>query len=79
MPKKATKKAPDFEKAMQDLENLVNNMESGELSLEASLKQFEDGVKLTRICQKALSEAEQKVSILMNKNENSDLDDFESI
>lgn len=78
MPKKTNKSAPDFEQAMQDLEDLVNNMESGELSLEASLKQFEEGVKLTRICQKALSEAEQKVSILMNKTVDTDLDDFES-
>jgi len=78
MPKKTKKSAPDFEQAMQDLEDLVNNMESGELSLEASLTQFEEGVKLTRICQKALSEAEQKVSILLNKAVDADLDDFES-
>lgn len=78
MPGKVKKTEPDFEKAMQELEDLVNNMESGDLSLEASLKQFEKGVKLTRVCQKALSEAEQKVSILMNKNKNAELDDFES-
>ena len=43
-------------------------MESGELSLEASLKIFEEGIKLTRECQKALKEVEQKVSLLMEKN-----------
>ena len=57
----------DFEKAMSELESLVTNMEKGEQSLEASLKDFERGVELTRICQKALKDAEQKVQILSKK------------
>ena len=62
----------DFEKALQELENLVEKMEAGDLSLEESLKQFERGVALTRSCQKALADAEQKVQILLKnagKNE----------
>jgi exodeoxyribonuclease VII small subunit len=55
----------DFEKALGELEALVEKMEQGELSLEESLRQFERGIVLTRACQKALSEAEQKVQILM--------------
>ena len=43
-------------------------MENGELSLEASLKTFEEGIRLTRECQQALKEAEQKVSLLVEKN-----------
>ena len=59
MPKKTkASKDMDFEQAMQELESLVDKMESGELSLEDSLKHFEQGVKLTRQCQNSLKEAE---------------------
>lgn len=61
----APKKAPDLEKAMGELEQIVEQLEAGELSLEKSLAQFEKGVKLSRECQKALTEAEQKVQILL--------------
>ena len=57
----------NFEKALEHLEQLVSSMESGELSLEDSLKAFETGIKLTRECQTALKEAEQKIQILMNE------------
>ena len=57
-----------FEASLKKLEGLVEQMESGELSLEASLKIFEEGIKLTRECQKSLKEVEQKVSLLMEKN-----------
>ncbi len=67
----------DFEASLKELEALVEKMEQGEQSLEQSLKDFERGVALTRACQKALSEAEQKVQILMGKDENSELQDFE--
>lgn len=60
------KKTPfNFEVALAELEGLVDAMEDGELSLEDSLKAFEKGVKLTRECQQALAQAEQKVQILM--------------
>lgn len=56
----------DFEKAMADLENLVDKMEAGDFNLEQSLKQFEQGVNLARQCQQALQSAELKVKQLMN-------------
>lgn len=58
----------DFENALQELESLVTSMEEGELSLEESLLAFEKGIKLTRECQNALKQAEQKVQILINEN-----------
>jgi len=58
---------PDFELAMRDLEELVERLEQGDLPLEESLAAFERGVMLTRACQTALKEAEQKVEILLKK------------
>ena len=55
---------PDFEAALAELESIVQKLEQGELSLEESLKQFERGVVLTRSCQKALRQAEQKIRVL---------------
>ncbi len=62
-----TEAQPDFETAMRDLEELVERLEQGDLSLEESLAAFERGVMLTRACQTALKEAEQKVEILLKK------------
>ncbi|MFL0810919.1 MAG: exodeoxyribonuclease VII small subunit [Agarilytica sp.] len=59
---------PQFEKALQELESIVQSLESGELSLEDSLGSFERGIKLTRQCQTALQDAEQRVSILLEKD-----------
>lgn len=67
----------DFESALRELEGLVERMEQGDLSLEQSLKDFERGVALTRTCQQALQEAEQKVQILARKDENAELSPFE--
>ena len=58
----------DFEASLDKLEKLVERMEDGQLSLEDSLKVFEQGIALTRECQKALSEAEQKVQLLLEQN-----------
>ncbi len=58
------KTGQDFESAMADLEELVAKIEVGDLSLEDSLKEFEKGIKLSQTCQKALTEAEQRVKIL---------------
>ena len=58
----------NFEQALEDLEELVTSMEEGELSLEESLQAFEKGIKLTRECQAALKNAEQKVQVLINEN-----------
>ena len=60
------KKSFNLEKAIGELEELVEQMESGDLTLDQSLKQFEKGVKLSRQCQAALTEAEQKVKILLD-------------
>ena len=57
----------NFEKALENLDKLVSSMENGELSLEDSLKAFETGIKLTRECQTALKEAEQKIQLLINE------------
>ena len=58
-----------FEESLAKLEELVEKMEAGELSLENSLKTFEEGVKLTRQCQQALVQAEQKVKVLIESQE----------
>lgn len=70
MSARKTKSPPtlDFEKSLLELEHLVTEMERGELTLEESLKQFERGITLTRTCQEALTEAQQKVEILTKTN-----------
>jgi exodeoxyribonuclease VII small subunit len=60
-------KTPDFEAAMAELEAIVERLEHGDLPLEESLKQFERGVELTRTCQAALKQAEQKVKVLTTR------------
>ncbi len=62
------KKSVDFEEALDQLEELVEDMENGDLTLEESLKAFEQGIRLTRECQTALSQAEQKVQMLVEEN-----------
>lgn len=61
-------KASSFEETIQALEKIVEQLEHGDLSLDAALKQFEKGVQLSSACQKILQSAEQKVTIL-SKNE----------
>jgi len=75
-PAKKTQSMPDFETALADLEKLVELMESGEISLEESLANFERGITLTRQCQQALKQAEQKVQILMQ--DSTDPEPFET-
>jgi exodeoxyribonuclease VII small subunit len=58
----------DFESSLTELEALVEKLEQGDLSLDESLKCFERGVQLTRICQTALKQAEQKVEILLRRS-----------
>ena len=67
----------NLEKALNDLENLVEELESGDLPLEKAMEKFEDGIKLTRGCQTALKEAEQKVEILLKSAGGEELEDFE--
>lgn len=61
---------------MEELEQLVEQMERGDISLEESLKSFERGIRLTRTCQQALKDAEQKVQILLEKNGQQTLEPF---
>jgi exodeoxyribonuclease VII small subunit len=70
------KKAPSFEESLAELEQLVERMEQGQLPLEEALKLFERGIQLTRGCQKALQDAEQKVRILLEENGESTLKPF---
>ena len=58
-----------FESAMIELESLVTKIETGNLSLEDSLKEFENGIKLSRVCQSALKDAEHRVKILSGDEE----------
>lgn len=55
----------NLEKSLADLETLVEELESGDLPLEKALKKFEEGIVLTRGCQSALKDAEQRVEILL--------------
>ena len=68
-----------LEKSLEELEALVRNLESGELSLEQALKEFERGVKLTRQCQTTLREAEQKVEILLKSSADAEPEPFEAV
>ncbi len=68
----------NLEKALTDLENLVEELESGDLPLEKAMQKFEEGIKLTRSCQKALKDAEQKVEILLKSAGGESLEDFEA-
>jgi exodeoxyribonuclease VII small subunit len=73
----SAKKTINLEKALTDLEDIVEELESGDLPLEKAMKKFEEGIKLTRNCQAALKEAEQKVEILLKSAGGDDLEDFE--
>ncbi len=76
MAKKRTEPV-DFETALNELEGLVEKMEQGDISLEASLAAFERGIQLTRTCQEALSQAEQKVETLLNQNGSEQITPFD--
>lgn len=72
------KKAVDFEQSLVALEALVIRMEKGDLSLEESLKAFEEGIRLTRDCQTRLAAAEQQVQVLMEEQGELRLESFDS-
>jgi exodeoxyribonuclease VII small subunit len=74
---KQEKNLGSLEKSLAELEALVERLESGELSLQQALKEFERGVKLTRQCQTALKEAEQKVEILLKRADDAEPVPFE--
>ena len=72
-------KSPAFEEALEELEVIVERMEDGEPSLEESLKLFERGMDLTRRCQKALDDAEQRIRILADAENGSPTIETEAV
>lgn len=66
-------KAINFEQSITELEQIVKQLEQGELSLEDSLKQFEQGIGLARKCQEVLTQAEQKIEFLTNNHSNTEV------
>ena len=66
-----------FEDALEKLEGIVRKMETGELSLEESLKAFEEGIRLTRLCAGKLDEAERRVEILLRDGDGLSIKPFQ--
>jgi exodeoxyribonuclease VII small subunit len=67
---------PDFERALSELEGLVERLERGDLPLEEALRTFERGVELTRHCQTSLKAAQQKVEILLKRSGQTGIEAF---
>jgi len=61
----AAKEKKKFEEVVEELERMVEQLESGELSLEASLAAFENGVRLVKLCNQKLTEVERKIELLV--------------
>ncbi len=74
----AKSKKPDFEKSLAGLEALVEKLEQGDLPLEVTLAEFEEGIRLARLCQQSLADAEQKVEILLSQNDADEPAPFDS-
>ncbi len=58
----------NFEKNMSDLENIVTELEKGDLNLDESISKFEEGIRISKECNKILEEAEKKITILLQKD-----------
>ena len=58
----------NFEKNMSDLENIVTDLEKGDLNLDESISKFEEGIKISKQCNKILEDAEKKIIILLEKD-----------
>ena len=65
-----------FEEMMRALENIIDDLETGEMGLEESLKKYEEGAKLLRLCRKRLDETKRKVELLIKKNGKFSLEQF---
>ena len=70
-------RVPDFESALEELEQIIERLEGGELTLEHSLKEFERGVRLSRTCHEALQQAEQRVQQLIEEDGQLRFEDFD--
>lgn len=66
-PKSKPAQKLNFEEAMGKLEKIVEDLESGNLSLEDSVKSFEEGIELSRLCKKKLESAENRVKVIVEK------------
>ncbi|MEJ3632787.1 exodeoxyribonuclease VII small subunit [Vibrio vulnificus] len=77
----ATKKPENmsFEVTIEELDNLVDQLENGDLALDDALKKFERGIALARASQAKLTEAEQRVSILLSDSDDAPLSDFSTL
>ena len=64
-----SEKKKNFESSLNDLEKIVRKLEDGDLSLEESLKLFEDGVKLSRECRERLTQAERRIEVLLKDSD----------
>ena len=60
-----------FEQSMEQLEQIVQELESGDLPLEKAIKKFEEGIQLSKLCAKKLDETEKKVSLLLEDEQGS--------
>ena len=71
-------KEENFETKMEELEKIVEELEKGELSLDDSVSKFEQGMKISQECNKMLEKAEKKITILLNKDNEYQEEEFES-
>lgn len=65
-----------FENNMENLEKIVTELENGDLNLDESISKFEEGIKISKQCNKILEEAEKKITILLEKDEKVEEDNF---
>ena len=71
-------KQASFEENIEQLENIVTELEKGELNLEDSMKKFETGITISKKCNKILDEAEKKITILLNQDGDLEEEDFKA-
>ena len=69
-------KEKSFEENIENLENIVTELEKGDLNLDDAMKKFEEGMKISRNCTKILDEAEKKITILLEKDGEVEEEDF---
>lgn len=67
-----------FEEQMEDLEKIVSELENGNLNLDESVNKFEEGIKISKECNKILEEAEKKITILVNESGEMKEENFET-
>lgn len=72
------KKKQDFETKLTELEKIVSELEKGDLSLEDSVKKFEDGMKISKECNSLLEDAEKRITIILENNGEIKEEDFDT-